>query len=63
MNGLLRQSHLLTGYVPGAEALLVVSRTVDRLRAINPTLTYILDPVMGDDGRVSLLVRLLSPQD
>lgn len=52
VNGLLRQSHLLTGYVPGAEALLVVARTVDRLRAINPTLTYVLDPVMGDDGRV-----------
>ncbi|KAL8293165.1 hypothetical protein RQP46_000859 [Phenoliferia psychrophenolica] len=51
-NGLLRQSHLLTGYVPGADALLVVSRTVDRLRAINPALTYVLDPVMGDDGRI-----------
>ncbi|KAK4704880.1 pyridoxine kinase, partial [Phenoliferia sp. Uapishka_3] len=51
-NGLLRQSHLLTGYVPGAEALLVVSRTVDRLRSINPSLTYVLDPVMGDDGRI-----------
>ncbi|SCV71564.1 BQ2448_3152 [Microbotryum intermedium] len=51
-NGLLRQSHLLTGYVPGAEALLVVARTVDRLRSINPSLVYVLDPVMGDDGRI-----------
>lgn len=42
----------MTGYVPGAEALLVVARTVDRLRTINPSLTYILDPVMGDDGRI-----------
>ncbi|KAI5476120.1 pyridoxine kinase [Pseudohyphozyma bogoriensis] len=51
-NGLLRQSHLLTGYVPGADALSVVARTVDRLRAINPNLVYVLDPVMGDDGRI-----------
>ncbi|GAA6060833.1 hypothetical protein JCM10212_005251 [Sporobolomyces blumeae] len=51
-NGLLRQSHLLTGYVPGADALKVVTRTVDRLRAVNPRLVYVLDPVMGDDGRI-----------
>ncbi|GAA5974780.1 hypothetical protein JCM11641_007262 [Rhodosporidiobolus odoratus] len=51
-NGLLRQSHLLTGYVPGADALKVVVRAVDRLRAINPSLVYVLDPVMGDDGRI-----------
>ncbi|GAA5921889.1 hypothetical protein JCM3775_003401 [Rhodotorula graminis] len=51
-NGLLRQSHLLTGYVPGADALKVVVRAVDRLRAVNPALVYVLDPVMGDDGRI-----------
>ncbi|EGU11536.1 Bud site selection protein 16 [Rhodotorula toruloides ATCC 204091] len=51
-NGLLRQSHVLTGYVPGADALKVVVLAVDRLRAINPSLVYILDPVMGDDGRI-----------
>ncbi|GAA5865232.1 hypothetical protein JCM8547_008324 [Rhodosporidiobolus lusitaniae] len=51
-NGLLRQSHLLTGYVPGADALKVVVRAVDRLRAVNPSLVYVLDPVMGDDGRI-----------
>ncbi|KAK4047876.1 putative pyridoxal kinase [Microbotryomycetes sp. JL221] len=51
-NGLLRQTHMLTGYVPGAEALSVVARSVDRLRSINPNLVYVLDPVMGDDGRI-----------
>ncbi|GAA5899804.1 hypothetical protein JCM6882_005439 [Rhodosporidiobolus microsporus] len=51
-NGLLRQSHLLTGYAPGADALKVVVRAVDRLRAVNPSLVYVLDPVMGDDGRI-----------
>lgn len=48
----MRQSHLLTGYVPGADALKVVARTVDRLKAVNPRLVYVLDPVMGDDGRI-----------
>lgn len=51
-NGLYRQSHLLTGYVPGADALSVVARAVDRLRTINPDLVYVLDPVMGDEGRI-----------
>lgn len=51
-NGLLRQSHLLTGYIPGAEALTAVSGMVDRLRHINSKLVYILDPVMGDDGKI-----------
>lgn len=49
---MLRQSHLLTGYVPGADALKVVVKAVDRLRAVNPALVYVLDPVMGDDGRI-----------
>jgi len=43
---------MLTGYVPGAEALSVVARLVDRLKSINPNLVYVLDPVMGDDGRI-----------
>jgi pyridoxine kinase len=42
----------LTGYVPGADALKVVVKAVDRLRAVNPALVYVLDPVMGDDGRI-----------
>lgn len=46
------QSHLLTGYIPGAEALTTVARAVDRLRTTNPNLIYVLDPVMGDEGRI-----------
>ena len=56
-NGLLRHTHLLTGYVPGAEALQAVSTIVDRMRASDDRLIYVLDPVMGDDGK---LVRLRS---
>ncbi|KAH8924923.1 Bud site selection protein 16, partial [Atractiella rhizophila] len=51
-NGLLRQSHFLTGYVPGPEALKVVAKMAKRLREANPDLVYVLDPVMGDDGRI-----------
>ncbi len=41
-----------TGYIPGAEALQTVSSMVDRLKEVNPDLTYVLDPVMGDDGKI-----------
>ena len=51
-NGLLRHTQLLTGYVPGAEALEAVSTIVDRMRASNDRLIYVLDPVMGDDGKL-----------
>lgn len=43
---------MLTGYVPGAEALLAVSQAVDRMRALNPRMVYLCDPVMGDEGRI-----------
>lgn len=51
-NGLLRQSHLLTGYVPSPESLEAVSTMVDRLRTLNPNLVYILDPVLGDSDKL-----------
>lgn len=51
-NGLLKQSHLLTGYTPSAKALETVSRAVDRLKEINPDLVYVCDTVCGDDGRL-----------
>lgn len=49
-NGLLRHTHFLTGYTPGAEALHVVEAIVTRLRAVNLELVYVLDPVMGVSG-------------
>jgi len=51
-NGLLRHSHMLSGYTPSAAALQVVGSIVDRLREINPELIYLLDPVCGDDGKL-----------
>ncbi|KAF8513434.1 Ribokinase-like protein [Hysterangium stoloniferum] len=51
-NGLLNPSRLLTGYVPGAEALRTISQVSRRLRNQNPSLIYLLDPVMGDSGKL-----------
>ncbi|KIJ55580.1 hypothetical protein M422DRAFT_24152 [Sphaerobolus stellatus SS14] len=51
-NGLLNPSRVLTGYVPGAEALTVISGVIQRLREQNPNIIYLLDPVMGDAGRL-----------
>ncbi|WVQ99554.1 pyridoxal kinase [Kwoniella sp. CBS 9459] len=49
-NGLVAHSRILTGYVPGAEALKVVAEEIRRTRRVNPEVVYVLDPVMGDMG-------------
>ncbi|KAI0073060.1 Ribokinase-like protein [Panus rudis PR-1116 ss-1] len=51
-NGLLRQDRLLTGYIPGGEALTAVKEMAERLRKSNPKLIYLLDPVLGDSGKL-----------
>eukprot|EP01116_Phalansterium_solitarium_P004770 TRINITY_DN1588_c0_g1_i1.p1 TRINITY_DN1588_c0_g1~~TRINITY_DN1588_c0_g1_i1.p1 ORF type:complete len:317 (+),score=71.09 TRINITY_DN1588_c0_g1_i1:49-951(+) len=51
-NGLATYTHLLSGYVKSAEALRVVRRIYDTLKARNADLVYVLDPVLGDDGRL-----------
>ncbi|WVF71313.1 pyridoxal kinase [Kwoniella sp. CBS 6097] len=49
-NGLATHSRVLTGYVPGAEALKVVAEQIRKVREVNPEVVYVLDPVMGDMG-------------
>lgn len=39
------------GYIPSPNALLSVKKALQRLRELNPSLLYVLDPVMGDIGR------------
>lgn len=51
-NHLLLPGRLLTGYIPGADALSAVADLVDKLKSENPDLIYLLDPVMGDSGRL-----------
>lgn len=43
---------LLTGYIPGAEALEVVGEIGSDLKKRNPNALWLLDPVMGDEGQL-----------
>ncbi|KAH6915743.1 bud site selection protein 16 [Coprinopsis sp. MPI-PUGE-AT-0042] len=51
-NELLFPSRLLTGYIPGGEALAAVENLAKKLTSVRPGITYLLDPVMGDAGRL-----------
>lgn len=43
---------LLTGYIPGAEALEVIGEIGHDLKTKNPNSLWLLDPVMGDEGQL-----------
>ncbi|KAF5747457.1 hypothetical protein HS088_TW05G00178 [Tripterygium wilfordii] len=51
-NQLLYYTHLLTGYIGSASFLDTVLQVVNKLRTINPKLTYVCDPVLGDEGKL-----------
>lgn len=51
-NGFLKPSRVLTGFIFGAEALSVVARSVTKLLQDDPQIVYLLDPVLGDAGRL-----------
>ncbi|KAF5180453.1 Pyridoxal kinase [Thalictrum thalictroides] len=59
-NNLLYYTHLLTGYIGSVSFLNTVLQVVDKLRAINPKLTYVCDPVMGDEGKLYVPPELVS---
>lgn len=42
-NGLSLYNRVLTGYIPGAEALQVIADRIESMRAANPNLVYLLD--------------------
>lgn len=42
-NGLINHERVLTGYIPGAEALQVVAQKVSAMKDANPDLVYVLD--------------------
>ncbi|KAK9479488.1 Ribokinase-like protein [Lipomyces japonicus] len=52
MNTLTDYDAVLTGYIPGAEAVAEVGKVVRNLRQLNPALIWILDPVMGDENKL-----------
>ncbi|ESK96407.1 pyridoxine kinase [Moniliophthora roreri MCA 2997] len=51
-NELLNPTRLLTGYIPNAEALGAVKDLAEKLLKQRDGLIYLLDPVMGDSGRL-----------
>ncbi|KAG2715092.1 hypothetical protein I3760_03G060800 [Carya illinoinensis] len=59
-NDLLYYTHLLTGYIGSVSFLNTVLEVVNKLRSINPELTYVCDPVMGDEGKLYVPLELVS---
>lgn len=51
-NELLNPDRLLTGYIPNGEALSAVKDIATKLRRRHPKLIYLLDPVLGDSGKL-----------
>jgi len=51
-NNLVYYSHLLTGYVNTPSTLRSIMKIRSTLKEKNPKLTYVCDPVMGDDGKL-----------
>nr|CAG4641846.1 EOG090X09AY [Eurycercus lamellatus] len=52
-------THLLTGYVGSQSFLEQVYESVKQLKAKNPKLIYVCDPVMGDNGHMYVPKELL----
>ncbi|KAL7050380.1 hypothetical protein ACKWTF_004058 [Chironomus riparius] len=52
-------THLLTGYVSNDEFLREIAKIIKALRAVNPDMIYVCDPVMGDNGRMYVEKSLL----
>ncbi|XP_057989659.1 pyridoxal kinase isoform X3 [Hevea brasiliensis] len=59
-NDLLYYTHLLTGYIGSVSFLDTVLEVVNKLRFINPKLTYVCDPVMGDEGKLYVPPELVA---
>lgn len=52
-------THLLTGYIGSTSFLNKVAEVVRVLKASNPALVFVCDPVMGDDGKLYVTPELL----
>nr|CAG4643339.1 EOG090X09AY [Ilyocryptus agilis] len=58
-NNLDNFTHLLTGYVASVSFLEEVFKTVEHLKRKNPSLIFVCDPVMGDNGHMYVPKELL----
>lgn len=48
----IRYDAILTGYLPDLNSLVMVGESIGRLCSDNPHLKWVLDPVLGDDGKL-----------
>eukprot|EP00041_Stephanoeca_diplocostata_P008116 m.116663 g.116663 ORF g.116663 m.116663 type:complete len:314 (-) comp17182_c0_seq2:264-1205(-) len=51
-NNLADYTHVLTGYMGSVDVLDTVVKIVTKLKEINPSIQYVCDPVMGDNGKL-----------
>ncbi|KAF3430144.1 hypothetical protein E2986_02491 [Frieseomelitta varia] len=51
-NNLNNYTHLITGYVGSASFLKKITEVIRTLKQKNPSLIYVCDPVMGDNGKM-----------
>ncbi|XP_014238929.1 pyridoxal kinase [Trichogramma pretiosum] len=58
-NDLDNYTHLLTGYVGSGSFLKRIAEVVKSLKLKNPKLTYVCDPVMGDNGKMYVPEELI----
>lgn len=53
-------THMLTGYIGNSSFLMKVLSFLKELRTIHPDMTYVCDPVLGDDGEFYTPQELVS---
>jgi pyridoxine kinase len=61
MNGINCYSHIINGYIGSESFLLKLGDIVKHLKKVNPNLTYVCDPVMGDFGPGMYVPKELLP--
>jgi len=60
LNSLLNYTHLLTGYVGDVTFLNKLADLIEEIKAKNPNLVYLCDPVLGDNGKLYVPKELVS---
>jgi pyridoxine kinase len=58
-NGLLCQDVVLSGYTRAAELLVELEATLQLMKKSNPSMIYVCDPVLGDNGNFYVPEELL----
>ncbi|KAI9199520.1 uncharacterized protein BJ171DRAFT_491330 [Polychytrium aggregatum] len=59
-NGMLNDySNVITGYIGRKNTLEVTQRFIEKLKRKHPSVQYVLDPVMGDEGRLYVSEELI----